>query len=522
MQLVLYAMDHHVESFQFEGFNNIKHQQVNWDEIEAYVQQISNQARVDVILDLVDEDLQVEYMPLLLIWEKMALQKRLAAKLKQKGAVSQKFIWTGLKRTNDDQRKEEMLLTAGVYPSKHLSKLMDSLQQANVIWGGLHSSAFLLDGLLHSQIKTNLNLKSQQLKQPVLLIARMSERHYRQCFFYQGQLRLTRIVEFDYQATDDEEKIEKLAQETKLATRFIYNQKILPLGAAFNFVIMDHVDNRYIEFYWRAFDQAGIISPKWEAESNFFDVLNLVEHISMPREDLCYGNALLAQEFQKGWKPSFFDQSYVKQVNSYRFAGLGLKLATGLVVLMLGFVGVSAGLQQHFLAKKQALLTHSEQLLVNQKHRLIDQAQGQVSAPDMKAVVEFSQQLQTLNEQQPYGYDLAGLAVFLQAHPMIKMESIQWEPVGRFDSAQLKVSMRGLIHPFTGEYEPITQALTYLETRLAAQSGITGLTVLQRPFTEDQSLSHSVQTGRQGQALPFALEWQQNQAFDIAPKRPTP
>ncbi|MBE0492949.1 MAG: hypothetical protein IBX48_01265 [Thiomicrospira sp.] len=507
MRYVLYAMDHHLEAFQFRGKRIVGHKSFNWPDVSEFVSSLALNAQISVILDVVDEDLQVEFMPRLLPWEKWALQTRLATKSRQKGASVQRFIWTGQRQTNEDNRAEEMLLTVALYSSNAVSNLMSQLSESNYIWTSLHSSAFLLKRLLRSYMKGQLKLTANQTKAPILLVVRMSERHYRQCFFLNGHLRLTRIVEIKKDQETDLSKVEFLAQESKLATRFIYSQKILPQGAPFNYIIVDHVDESLVENFWSIFEKAGVISPRWDKALHFFDVVNLVNRVSMPTDDLCYGNAVLAQSLQAGWVPSFFSNPAIKKVNRFRYAGFALKILAGLVVIAIGFGVVKSSLEDRFLDRQQDLFQQVEQSLQIQKKHLIAELEGQVKSQDMQAAVQFSDQLNKMTTAQPYGLDLVALAELLSRHPKIKIEQIRWQPLNQFDDNQLKVTVRGQVHPFDGQYKPITQALNALESDLTDHPSIDQIVFLQKPFSEDQSQGQSLQVGRDTRALPFSLEW---------------
>lgn len=507
MRYVLYAMDHHLEAFQFRGKRIVSHTYLDWPKVTDYVAGLPLDAQISVILDVIDEDLQVEFMPKLLPWERVALQARLASKLRQKGADAQRFIWTGQRQTNEDNRVEEMLLTVALYPSEGVSKLMAQLTESQHIWTSLHSAGFLLKRLLRSYMKDQLKLTTQQTKAPILLVVRMSEHHYRQCFFLNGHLRLTRIVEIKDEHEADASKVEFLAQESKLATRFIYSQKILPQGAPFNYIIVDHVDEALVADYWAIFEKAGVVSPRWDKEQQFFDVVNLVNRVTMPTDDLCYGNAVLAQSLQTGWVSSFFSKPAIAKVNLFRYAGLSLKVLAGLLLVAMGFAIVKASLEGRFLDRQQGLFAQVEQSLQIQKKHLMVALEGQVKSQDMQAAVGFSEQLKQITNTHPYGLDLGELADIFNLHSKIKLEQIRWQPLNQFDDSQLKVTIRGLVHPFDGQYKPITQALNALESDLVKHPNIDQVVYLQKPFSEDQSQGQTVQVGRDTRALPFSLEW---------------
>ena len=234
MHFVLYVTGSGVDVFSYRAWRRHKAQHLAWEQVPDFISQLSDSSRISLVLDLLEEDLQVDFMPAMFPWEKQSLKQRMVQKMQQKGVFLQHSLWSGIKATNEDGRKEEMLLTASVSSSKPVKALVEQIQHSNGVLQAIYSAPFLLKDLLFGQVKSVLKFKQSDLKKPLMLIARMSERTYRQCFFYQGQLRLTRVIELEpgLVITDAEKVIEFLAQEAKLASRFIYNQKILPQGTA--------------------------------------------------------------------------------------------------------------------------------------------------------------------------------------------------------------------------------------------------------------------------------------------------
>lgn len=511
MHFVLYVRDTKVDVFRLLGKQQIEHKAFSWADLTEFVDKLSANARISLVLDLVDEDLQVEYMPSLLPWEKYALQKRLAEKWQQKGVVAQRFIWAGEKKLSEDGRMEELLVTSLLYPFKPLQKLLDQLIERHALLIGIHSAAFLLKRFFDKELSQQLKLKGQQKKAPIMLVARMTPTHYRQCFFYQGQLRLTRLVEMEERAYTEQETVDFLASETKLATRFIYNQKILPLGAAFNFVVLDHMTENSVLRHWEAFERVGsVISNQWDAEQNFFDVVNLLDHVSMPRDDLCFGHALLANELYRGLTPSFYQLSYIKKINRFRGFGAALKLAALSVFLLALFSMVTVWLQSHYWQKHSELYQTTIQRLDAEKQHLIAAASDRVLPDDMKASVEMARVLTELNQARPYGAPLMKLSALLARHPKIKLQSLVWKPESQADSAMLVLSLKGWVYPFNGEYKPITQAVNAFMDDLQAQAGVDRVKLKQKPFNQDQTQTLNVSPSSGMNALPFAIEWRIN------------
>lgn len=509
MHFVFYLHDARIDVFQLQGKKNIGHETFDWSKIESYVQKLPKNALISLVLDMVDEDLQVEFMPSLLPWEKVRLQQRLAEKWQQKGALNQRFIWTGEKQQNDDGRHEELLLTSVLHPFKPLQKLLKQLTDRNALLIGVHSAAFMLKSVLEKKLVSQLNLSKKQRKTPIMLIVRMTPHHYRQCFFYHGQLRLSRLVELESKDYSEQEIIELLAAESKLATRFIYNQKVLPLGVPFNFILIDHLNENMIRSYWQEFEQIGnVISPQWNPEQNFFEVINLKNYPLTTRRKTFFGSDLLAHELHRGLTPSFFKFDHITKVNSLRTLATVLKIGALSVLVFILFSLVSASLQSNYWQKRSEIYQQRITYLNAEQDFLLSQLQGRVQADDMQASVEFTDKLNQLNQQRPYGAPLVQIAQHLSHHPKIKIQTLSWKPVAQTDDSTILVVLNGWVSPFEGEYKVLTDTLDALEADLLSQANITRVNLVQKPFNQDQQQVLNVTPSRNIIALPFVMEWE--------------
>lgn len=507
MQVVLYIRDTGADIFTWHSKGQVEHRWMVWEQLPGYASQLPKHARISMVLDLVDEDLQVEYMPSLLPWEKQALQKRLKTKWQQKGVLSQRFIWTGQKQKNDSGRNEELVITALLYPFKPLQNLIAQLIEQNSLLVGIYSAAFLLKRFFEKEVARQLKLKRAQKLAPIMLIARMTPRHYRQCFFYQGQLRLTRMVELENKPYTEQQIIEFLATEAKLATRFIYNQKILPFGAAFNFVILDHMDGENQQAHWEAFDQVGsVISNKWNPAQNFFDVLNIIDQVSMPSDDLCFGHALLADQLFSSWFASFYQYDYIAKINALRALRSGLYLSAGALTLAALFSLINVGLQTNFWQKKAQLYQTNIQALSIHRKQLTDQVSDRILADDMQSTVEFSRDLKALISARPYGLDFELIAHSLAQHPNVKLQALSWQPKNKTDDTLVSFRLRAWVTGFNSEYKTMTEVLNAFVSDLESQPAVKKLDLVQKPFNENPSQALNITPTSSMSAVPFVIE----------------
>lgn len=505
MHYVFYVTDYQLDIFGFDGRTRgvQSHETISWLQLDEYLVQFPNDAEIKLLVDVADENIQAEFLPALLPWEKKALHKRLQYKSRQKGADLHRFIWSGQTYVSEDGRKSEILISAQLHFSNNLNRLMSCLKENHLLIRGVYSAAFMLQEFVKKHLKNQLKLDRAQCNAPLILIIRMTNNHYRQCFFYQNQLRLTRVVEFDTALSDDISVIQFLAEEAALATRFIYNQNLIRSDLPISYVIVDHVNERLQSQYRSSFELAGAISASWQ-ENNFFDVSNLVTHAFFKPVTSYFGCNLLAEFLNRHfWLTTFYDDDFVRKINRFRYIGIGLKLSTVVTFSWLIIVMAFNGSQQYFLQKEQQHFLQLEQGLQQQHQELMDFFAGQESPLDIKTIVDFSSKLQQFSLM---GIDLGVLSEIIAEHPSIKVESLSWEVADSFGDNVFNVSLRGVVFPFNGRYEPIRQALQRFEQSLESNNQIQALKLTHKPFNQDlpQILNMSTITPN---ALPFAIEF---------------
>ncbi|UQB43035.1 hypothetical protein JX580_03905 [Thiomicrospira microaerophila] len=520
MHYILYAMDQYLESYCFDCEDRALNK-VEWDEVEDFISEIPKTARVSVIVDSISEDTVLEDMPVLLPWEKHALQQRLHNKFLSKGAICHQITWTGIRNKNSDTRKEELVISNVLYPSKAIDRLISSIVTARLIWSGFYSSSILFQNLLNTEIKKTAKLNASQLKKsPILMVIKVSESHYRQCFFYQGYLRMTRIVEVDNQNnqySDDNERLSQAISETRLAVRFIYNQKMLPFNEPINFVLIDQVAEQREEYLLDQFKKSGVISAKWSQDKNFFVLARPQDFIRISLTDHSEYNAsqVLAEKVNRGFVKNFYELPYVKMVRGFKASGYLFSALAVVAVSASLFIGINALLQSDFLKNKITVLGQAEQELVNQRKSFVDILKGYESPADIKATVNFYHALDRLIQDYPYGYDFNALGLLLSQHSLVHIQSINWAPQTAIDPPSVKVTMQAAVGPFDGRFVNLTQAINDFEQALKLMPGVSNVNIMRRPFDEDVTRAYRVPNLQPDTRVQINVEWEQRRQIKL-------
>lgn len=502
MQIVLYITGSGVAVYRSRRWHE-QCQTLAWEQVPTFMQQLAPSTRLSLVLDLLEEDWQADFMPVLFPWEKQALQKRNAQKMQQKGVLLHHSLWSGIKSVNEDGRKEEMLITASISGSKPLKALMDQIQTLNLIITGIYSAPFLLKQWLFTQLKSTLKWSRKTLKQPLMLIVRMSERNYRQCFFYQGQLRLTRIIELEsgLQINDSQQVLRFLAQEAKLASRFIYNQKILPQGTAFAYLLVDRFDDISVAQCEAIFADAGALAFQNKSCDQCFYLLDLA-HTGL-KPDRFVSQHLVKMARNAGFS-QFYTTPYVEKVAHYRRAGLLFNVLTLLTIALIGFFILKVWLS----TLNEDIQSVQYQLQQNQilQAKLIEERQNELLVNDIEGLIAFAQTAQAMREQPSYLPLLQGTAQALTPFERIHLQSLYWQAQEPLNNTLYTLRLTGVIYPFDGHYQQVLDLMEAVLNALRAQRGFYQVTLQQKPLDIDDSQGLSVRPLAEIRWLPFTIE----------------
>jgi hypothetical protein len=185
-------------------------------------------------------------------------------------------------------------------------------------------------------------------------------------------------------------------------------------------------------------------------------------------------------------------------------------------IAVLLIASLYAGLQHYFLDQKAELLDQTEAILGDKRSALLEQARGRESVVDMDAIVNFSTELKKLNQREAYGINLNRLSEVLAKNPGVKVEALSWEPIASLDDAMVKVSLRGQVYPFLGQYKPMNELLDQLVKDIEQQDLVEGgVQIIRQPFNQQQARNFRMSPGTEVSHLPFAIEWQQRRSLDL-------
>jgi len=513
MKYVFYITDSGVTAYDNQTATGAFGQSYDWNDVtqlDEYLSTIPEDATADVILDLVDEDLYFEWAPKVHPWEKKSIAERRKHRLDSDNVVLTEVKWTNTVNTNEDGRKEELILSATITDSFNLSTFLDSLEEAQIVVGSIHSKPFLIEQYFNKKVRPYLKLNKNDLKKPFLLVTRQSENAFRQTFFYQGELRLSRLIEVDqsYQTFDEMRKA--LIDETQLAITYVYNQKIIPFNSPIGYVFLDG-DQQMLDGILAQCQEEGLIRATWEeaeyfvGTGNFRDItpdgLNCKQ-----KQTPCFSKQAAVDFVVSDSPKGFYFNPYVKKLNAL---SLGKKLFVALnIFIFLGglFYVLITGVDTLLSWQKQAMLEEKIKQHQSEKTRLQEMVKLQDDAQQIKASVEFSEAVLKLKVNRLISFDINALSQVFAHHTNIQLSAIDWKTIDRFDSRRNQIQITAWVFPF---YETYHDPVMWVDAFVAELNTIQGIELVQlqkEPLNRQlgQSLTINAKMGTV-EALPFTV-----------------
>lgn len=523
MKYVFYITEIGLTAYNAVSASECTSQFFNWndvDNIDDYLAKIDDAAEADVILDLIDEELNFEWAPKVHPWEKQGISQRKKQRLDNDSTLLSNVQWMGLLRQSEQGRKEELILSATIADSHHVANFLQSLEQAQVVVKNIHSKAFLLQHYFNKKVKSYLKLSRQDQKKPFLMVARQSENVFRQTFFHEGELRLSRLVELDSSHESASEIRAGLLAETKLAVAYVYNQKIVPFNNPIGFIFLDGEDAT-LDGILAQCQEEGLIRSSWEESDYFVGTANF-RKVSGDGANCkegpqpCFSQQAVTDFIISDSPKGFYQTAFTKKINALiqgrtalTFVNIGLFLFGMYYVLISGIDAWLSWEKQQILEQK--IIQHQ-----NEKTRLQKMVQLQDDAQKIKASVEFSEAILSLKVNRLISFDVNAVSEVFRNNANIQLADISWKTLDRFDSRRNQIQISAWVFPFYETYHDPVKWVDKFVDELGKVAGVESVQLQKEPLNRrvNQALNIQTDKGKVG-ALPFTVSLRMK---DVEPK----
>ena len=489
---------------------NSESQFFKWEDIDLiheHLATIDEKSEVSLVLDVIDEDIYFEWAPKVLPWEKTAIKNRRQERLQVDDIALSEVRWTNTVHLSDDGRKEELLLSSSVADSFQLKSFLDTLEEAQLIVTAIYSKPFLLAEYFKKRVRSYLKFTKQQVDHPFLMVSRQSEFAFIQTFFYEGQLRISRLIEIDKSQKDI---TTALIKETRLAITYVYNQQIVPFNSPVGLVFLDGDRTILDSMLSRCKDEA-LVPVTWEEDSFLFGAVayqDITPNSPHCNDVLahCYSQDAIVDFIFNERPSSFYLTDYVKQIRNL-IQGRNLFIAVNVLVFLAGFFYILiSGIDSYMSWKKQEMLVEKIEQHQAEIVRLEEMVKLQGDAQQVKASVEFSESILKLKVDRLIPYDIEGLSQIIARHHNIQLLQINWKNQDRFDSRKNEIKIDALVFPFYETYKKPVAWVDAFVTDLEMLPSVETVNLQKEPLNRalGQSLSIDAKTGSV-EALPFSI-----------------
>ncbi|VAW46192.1 hypothetical protein MNBD_GAMMA03-1181 [hydrothermal vent metagenome] len=506
-----------------EGFTCYKENETivdtfQWEEvvlIDAYLAKFPEETQVSLIIDVVEEDIYFEWAPKLLPWEKAGFLERRKARFPSEEFALTKLQWTNSLKESEGGRKEELILVSLLANDEVFSSLLTKLEEAQILVTNIYTKPFLLVEYFKIRVKSYLKLSKKELEQPFLVVIRVSEYAFRQIFFYEGHLRISRLVELDRDTTD---MTRALVHETKLAIAYIRSQNLMPVDSNISLVFLDS-DPKILSGLFEICKEEGLFLE--EKGKYFFKGLTFNE-LTKNKQYLSFENARCFSQpamvdFILTDRPAgFYSNKYTEKIKGFL---LGRQVFIGLnILLLLGglYYIVMSSVDTYVSWKKQEILEQKIVAHQTEVKRLKEVVKFQDDAEQVKASVEFSDVILKLKLDRPVNFDIYQWSDVFERHEHIQISRMEWALQARFDSRKTEIILDAWVFPFYDTYkDPVKWIDAFIED-LKNLPGVENVELQKEPLNRNLSQQMIIDATKEPiDALPFTVKIR---VKDIEPK----
>lgn len=479
-------------------------------QLEEVIEKWSIDDQLFMVLDLMEEEFEFEWLPKVKPWELASLLKRRVQRFSKDKVALVEARATSVQRKNTQGRREVLIMTAALHSDFSLKRLFEKLETSQIPLKQIYSPPVLLSTLVTQNV-SKIGLPQSLPKSAILMTTRQNKRFYRQTFTLQDTLRFSRIFEVEDVMSITSFQ-DRLLKETRQALSYLQDQKIieseLPIGLVFleaDPSILSGFSEKVAQHFFRSEQQ---VQQSFVVTSSFKKFFN--QHSWLLQEG-DYGQQVMLEAVLTDYPKGFYQTIYAQKIQKtflgrHLIAGMSSMIGLGLFAYW-GFSGVNLAVQH----SEQQMLDQQIQAYQLQKNQLQPVIELSDKAQTLKSSVEFSKAILDRKAGRVVDFDIQALSQVLAKHSHIQLTTFSWQRQHKLDSQQYQLELSGWVFPFAGTYQQPVQWVDALVAELQKLPKVTGIELTQAPFNRNRNQTVSIDTDRQTpQALEFSfiVNWQ--------------
>ncbi|MBN2864503.1 MAG: hypothetical protein JXK16_00705 [Thiotrichales bacterium] len=481
------------------------------NEIDTFLTELPSKSPVSIVLDLAEEDIALEPFPKLYLWEKNSVRDQHINDRKEDGVDLVNTQWSGQIITSNEGRAEELLLTSSITSPPQLVNFLSILEDAQIMLTGIYSAPFLLSSYFNTELSEVFGLSKEQIRQPFFIISRQSDISYRQTFFNQSGIRISRLIELDKDASDYDGLKTALIHETKLAKNYVYNQTIVSAEEEVSYIFMDG-DHKRLEGLEKLAKTSGLINDVSIDSGAFFKSATFSPDTAVletSATDL-YASKSLADFVFRQNPPNFYSTAYVTKITNLILGSRSL-IAVNTLVLLALLIYITVSAVDWYMGQQR--LDRLDTSIANhqvEKERLQKVVNLQIDAEEIKASVEFSEAILKLKNEGTLGFDVKPITdVVASQSEHIQIMKLDWKKQGKFDSTIYDIDFQGLVYPFIDYYRDPVMWVDTFRDELAKLENVKNVRIVKEPLNRDLKQALTIVVNNNSKvvdALPFQIK----------------
>lgn len=512
MNKIFYITDSFV---QLVDYNKIQREDgtpkniVSWQNkkgIEALFK-FRDKEKVSVILDFSTENINFSWVPKLLPWEKTNYEKQIKNKFIANSGELIKLDWLQEFKKNKDGASQQLILNSSIRSSEDLNYFFSLVEESEVAITSIHSYSFLLEKYFLDKIVPDLDVEKGDMNNPLLLVFQEGKHSFRQMFFSNSILRITRSIELNAEIDGSDALAAALAKESISLITYTYSHLDIKSNSPVGFVYIATNGMEQSNVVEQFDDIVPFSNKNKKTLSKCIDMSGNEEVVGLEKT-MSGMVGFLSNFIRTSNPPSFYSSALLKRVKqALMFKDvLMFSIATTFIIGTIYFVNLTVN--DYLLGEKLVSMDEKLQQYKQEKIRLQKKISLKYDAEDIKATIDFSNSILAIKGEKVLKKSLYSLSKSLTKNEHILVSSIDWKTIKNFDSKVASIEIEGWVYPFSKSYEQPVEWVDLLVADLRGMPEIINIELTKEPLDRSLQKSIVISTGKISlvKALPFSLK----------------
>jgi len=460
---------------------------VSFDEksrLNEVINEIPELTQVKVVFDLIEEEIEFESVPKMFPWERGKTLELVLARKMTSRVMMMAHRWVNLEREGEKQLFVRLVEILSAAP---LRDLVLALEARNLLITHILSASLLAEDYL-PRLTLPRPVKVHAKNDPFLLVMRRDDTSYRQLFFKNGVLMLSRIVEIP-EGYDHLSIQGLMVRECDITIKYLYNDKIVDYGKPISIHIAESpASGIRPEEVERTLHEELVMRSDW-GQGDYTLTASTLETLCArcSKKDVILSafDLFIALLIRRPLSATHFVTEHLKMARAGASSKKGLIAATVATLLVGSYYAGTLASEYYFTQETIEYLKRQNVQLERIKKILIAKINSPYDARDLKAIVEFSESFSTdlANKTAPPLMD--AIARHVDANPDLALARLRIQRMqsrGQLIGGKFIVDADFVLTRPPVLYQQSIERIQAFAKTLTPEEGFHGVTLTQLPI----------------------------------------